>query len=89
MAWNASACGHCQPSIHKEIAMHFSTNNNASAGKLGKIGIVTALHLLKVGVAPWTVNDEAGWARALELGVDAIITDYPEDLVAYLKKRGL
>lgn len=50
---------------------------------------VEALHALKVSVAPWTVNDEAGWARMLELGVDAIITDYPEDLVAYLKKRGL
>lgn len=50
---------------------------------------VAALHALKVQVAPWTVNDEAGWARALDMGVDAIITDYPEDLVAYLKSRGL
>ncbi|TBR25879.1 glycerophosphodiester phosphodiesterase [bacterium] len=50
---------------------------------------VAALHAMNVQVAPWTVNDEAGWARVLEMGVDAIITDYPEDLIAYLKKKGL
>lgn len=50
---------------------------------------VAALHAMGVQVAPWTVNDEAGWARVLEMGVDAVITDYPEDLAGYLKKRGL
>ncbi|MBI5596012.1 MAG: glycerophosphodiester phosphodiesterase [Elusimicrobia bacterium] len=50
---------------------------------------VDELHRMKVEVAPWTVNDEAGWAKMVELGVDAVITDYPEDLVAWLKKRGL
>lgn len=50
---------------------------------------VDALHRLGVQVAPWTVNDEKGWARMVELGVDAIISDYPDDLIAYLKARGL
>lgn len=50
---------------------------------------VAALHKIKVQLAPWTLNDEEGWARMIELGVDAIITDYPQDLIAYLKKRGL
>lgn len=50
---------------------------------------VESLHRMNVQVAPWTVNDEAGWARVLDMGVDAIITDYPEDLIAYLKGRGL
>lgn len=50
---------------------------------------VEALHRMNVQVAPWTVNDEAGWARVLDMGVDAIITDYPEDLIAFLKRRGL
>ena len=44
---------------------------------------------MKVEVAPWTVNDERGWSAMLALGVDAIITDYPRELIAYLKKRGL
>ncbi|OGR60578.1 MAG: hypothetical protein A2X36_13195 [Elusimicrobia bacterium GWA2_69_24] len=50
---------------------------------------VDALHAAGVQVAPWTVNDEKGWARMLELGVDAVITDYPGALIAWLKKRGL
>lgn len=47
---------------------------------------VAALHAAGVQVAPWTANDEAQWARLLAMGVDAIITDYPEDLLAYLKR---
>ena len=50
---------------------------------------VDGLHRAGKQVAPWTVNDEAGWARMVEFGVDAVITDYHEDLIAYLKKRGL
>lgn len=50
---------------------------------------VDALHAIGVQVAPWTVNDEKGWARLIGLGVDAIITDRPAALIEYLKKRGL
>ena len=50
---------------------------------------VTALHAAGVQVAPWTANDEAEWSRLLAMGVDAIITDYPEDLIAYLRRRKL
>ena len=48
---------------------------------------VSRLHKAGIEVHPWTVNDEAGWAQMLALGVDGIITDYPEKLIAYLKKR--
>lgn len=50
---------------------------------------VVALHSAGVQVAPWTANDEAEWARLLAMGVDAVITDYPEDLLAYLRRRKL
>lgn len=40
-----------------------------------------------VQVAPWTVNDEAAWGQVIDLGVDAIITDYPRKLVSYLSER--
>jgi glycerophosphoryl diester phosphodiesterase len=50
---------------------------------------VERLHRAGVQVHPWTVDDEAGWAKMLELGVDGIITDYPEKLIAYLKVCGL
>lgn len=48
---------------------------------------VARLHRAGVQVHPWTVNDEAGWAAMLELGVDGIITDYPEKLSVYLNAR--
>lgn len=48
---------------------------------------VARLHRAGVQVHPWTVDDEAGWAEMLALGVDGIITDYPEKLIAYLKAR--
>lgn len=49
---------------------------------------VEALHALGVQVAPWTINDEKGWALAVAAGADAIITDYPADLIAWMKARG-
>ncbi len=50
---------------------------------------VKALHKIGVRVLPWTVNEEKDWARLIDLGVDGIISDYPRELVAYLKGRGL
>lgn len=48
---------------------------------------VDALHKAKIQVAPWTVDDEKGWDRMLALGVDAVISDDPEALRAYLRER--
>lgn len=47
---------------------------------------VKALHAAGVQVAPWTANDETEWARLIAMGADAIITDYPADLITYLKR---
>jgi glycerophosphoryl diester phosphodiesterase len=40
-------------------------------------------------VAVWTVNDPAEMASLIDIGVDAIVTDYPDRLHAVLKSRGL
>lgn len=48
---------------------------------------VDALHRAGVRVAPWTVNEPEAWEALLGYGVDAIITDDPEALIAYLKTR--
>ncbi len=37
-------------------------------------------------VIPWTVNDETTMRRVLSLGVDGIITDYPDRLLALLRE---
>ena len=48
---------------------------------------VAAAHKLGLQVAPYTVNDEAGWWRMADAKVDAIITDDPAGLLAWLRAQ--
>lgn len=50
---------------------------------------VTDAHSLGLPVSVWTVNEPDEMARFLDLGVDAIVTDYPDRLRAVLESRGL
>ena len=43
---------------------------------------------LGLRIIPWTVNEPGDIARMLELGVDGIISDYPDRVLAELKRRG-
>lgn len=51
--------------------------------------MVAALHKAGKKAAPWTLNDKKDWDKAVEYGVDAVITDYPEEFIAYLKGKKL
>ncbi len=51
--------------------------------------LMTEAHALGLKVLPWTVNEPAAMARLIDLGVDGIITDYPDRLRAVMKERGL
>jgi glycerophosphoryl diester phosphodiesterase len=44
---------------------------------------------LGLQVAVWTVNERADLVRMIELGVDGIITDYPDRLRAVMAEKGL
>ncbi|MDL1861562.1 glycerophosphodiester phosphodiesterase [Betaproteobacteria bacterium PRO7] len=44
---------------------------------------------LGLQLLPWTVNEPAAMARLIDLGVDGIITDYPDRLRAVLAERGM
>jgi glycerophosphoryl diester phosphodiesterase len=44
---------------------------------------------LGLKVIPWTVNERAAMERLLALGVDGIITDYPDRLRALLLEKGM
>jgi glycerophosphoryl diester phosphodiesterase len=44
---------------------------------------------LGLAVVPWTVNERADAERLLELGIDGIITDYPDRLRAVMAARGV
>ena len=50
---------------------------------------VEAAHRAGLQVVPWTANTPADWDRLIQAKVDAIITDDPAELIAYLKKQGL
>jgi glycerophosphoryl diester phosphodiesterase len=50
---------------------------------------VKEAHAAGIQVAPWTINTKKEWNIAIDAGVDAIITDYPSDLVEYLKAKKL
>ena len=49
--------------------------------------LVEAAHERHLEVHAWTINDEAGMRRMLDLGVDGIITDYPDRLIALLDRE--
>lgn len=48
---------------------------------------VTAAKALGLKVLPWTVNERADMARLIALGVDGLITDYPDRLRALMEKE--
>ena len=50
---------------------------------------VQEAHALKMLVLPWTVNQPADMARMLDLGVDGLITDFPDVLRASMRERGM
>jgi glycerophosphoryl diester phosphodiesterase len=44
---------------------------------------------LGLQVIPWTVNEPAAVERALDLGLDGLITDFPDRVRAQMQRRGL
>jgi len=44
---------------------------------------------LGILLVPWTVNDPADMARLVDMGVDGLITDYPDRLRAVLAEKGV
>lgn len=46
-------------------------------------------HSAGLEVAPWTVNKPEDWSKLADDGVDAIISDDPASLIAWLKERKL
>jgi len=51
--------------------------------------LVKEVHAAGIQVAPWTLDTPKEWDLAIAAGVDAIITDYPGDLIDYLKTQNL
>jgi glycerophosphoryl diester phosphodiesterase len=54
--------------------------------KLINKDVVDKLHAKGMKVIPWTVNDDRDIRRVAEMGVDGIISDYPDKVVKLLAK---
>jgi glycerophosphoryl diester phosphodiesterase len=55
--------------------------------RLASRELITEVHEEGLQVFAWTVNDESEIERLIDLGVDGIISDYPEKVVAVLSRR--
>ena len=51
--------------------------------------VVETVHDLGMAIIPWTVNDTTAMKALIGLGVDGIITDYPNKTEATKVKRGI
>lgn len=51
--------------------------------------LVVQAHAAGLQVVPWTANQPSEWATLAAAGADAIISDDPAALIAWLKTRGL
>jgi len=49
---------------------------------------LSAAKSLGLKIVAWTLNDAADIASAIDLGIDGIISDYPDRVLAELKRRG-
>jgi glycerophosphoryl diester phosphodiesterase len=50
---------------------------------------VAQAHASGLQVVPWTVNKPEDWQKLVDAKVDAIISDDPASLIAWLKEKGL
>lgn len=49
---------------------------------------VKTAHCLNLAVHVWTINETTDMQRLLDLGVDGIVTDYPNRLISLLRESG-
>lgn len=51
--------------------------------------MVAELHGQNIRLVPWTINEKEDMHRLIELGVDGLITDYPDRATEVLEERGM
>ncbi len=78
-----------RPKNLADIAQQAQAAIVAPYHRLATIRQVRAAHGAGYQVVVWTANRPNDWRRLAAAGVDAIITDRPAELIAYLKTNGL
>jgi glycerophosphoryl diester phosphodiesterase len=51
--------------------------------------LVQQIHDAGKSIVPWTVNQPHEWQRLLDWAVDGVATDFPDQLLAWLRQRGI
>ena len=74
-----------QPPLFHLIQLGFEPNIYSPDYRMVNDSLIQYLHEKQIAVIPWTVNDTTTMRRLLNMGVDGIITDYPEHLLALLE----
>jgi glycerophosphoryl diester phosphodiesterase len=77
------------PRSFVDLAREASANIIAPYFELVTPEQVQAAHAAKLEVIPWTANTPEDWRMLIDADVDAIITDDPAALIAFLKQSGL
>jgi len=76
-----------RPRDFVEIAKEAGAGIISPAFRLVTPEQVRNAHAAGLQVVPWTANKPKDWDRLIAAGVDAIITDDPAALIAYLNHR--
>ena len=50
--------------------------------------LITELHQKNIKLVPWTVNEELAISTLIRMGVDGIISDYPDIVLRIVNKIG-
>ena len=69
---------------HSPVARALQVPEYAGGRRVLTREFVETAHRHQLEVHAWTINDEAAMRRVFELGVDGIITDYPDRLMRLL-----
>jgi glycerophosphoryl diester phosphodiesterase len=72
-----------------EVAREFDATHMSPLYSLVTKERVSWAHAAGLEVVPWTVNKPEDWQKLADDGVDAIISDDPAALIAWLKRRNL
>lgn len=72
-----------------EVAKEFDATIMSPLYSLVTSERVSWAHSAGLQVVPWTVNKPGDWTKLVDDGVDAIISDDPASLIAWLKEKGL
>jgi len=72
-------------STHRATYQAFQVPEYSSGLRIVTKRFLNTAHALKVKVHVWTINEAADMKRLLKMGVDGIITDYPDRLIPLLE----